>query len=69
MTLPVSIAEKLQQMLLQKISFPASALKNTVVEKMLQDGVLQKRMSGKSKTGRLFVSLISLYRSTSLAIT
>ena len=49
MTLPVSIAEKLQQMLLQKISFPASALKNTVVEKMLQDGVLQKRMSGKSR--------------------
>jgi hypothetical protein len=49
MTLPISIAQKLQQMLLQHISYPASALKHAMVEKMLLDGVLQKRLSGKSK--------------------
>ena len=49
MTLPISIARKLQQMLAQETSFPASALKHLAVEKMVQDGVLQKRISGKSK--------------------
>jgi hypothetical protein len=49
MTLPISLAAKLQQMLFEGISFPASVLKNTAVEKMLDDGVLQKRLSGKNK--------------------
>jgi Uncharacterized protein conserved in bacteria C-term(DUF2220) len=49
MTLPISIAEKLQLMLQQETSFPASGIKHSAVEKMLNDGVLQKRISGKSK--------------------
>jgi hypothetical protein len=50
MTLPLSIAQKLQQLLPGDSSMPASALKHAVVEKMLLDGVLQKRLSGKSKS-------------------
>ncbi|MES2646436.1 MAG: hypothetical protein V4717_06140 [Bacteroidota bacterium] len=50
MTLPISIAIKLQQMLLEGISFPASLLKHVAIEKMLEDGVLQRRLSGKSKS-------------------
>lgn len=49
MTLPISIADKLQQLLQQETGLPASALKHGVIEKMIQDGVLQKRISGKSK--------------------
>lgn len=49
MTLPISIAEKLQQLLQPGASLPASALKHVAVEKMISDGVLQKRISGKSK--------------------
>ncbi|MEO7309908.1 MAG: hypothetical protein ABIX01_05900 [Chitinophagaceae bacterium] len=49
MTLPISIAEKLQQLLQPEASLPASALKHAVVETMINDGVLQKRISGKSK--------------------
>ena len=49
MILPISIAQKLQQMLLQNISFPASALKHAVIDRMILDGILQKRLSGKSK--------------------
>ncbi len=49
MTLPISIAEKLLQLLQPETSFPASAIKHIVVEKMMSDGVLQKRISGKSK--------------------
>lgn len=49
MSFPLSIAQKLQQMLLQGISYPASALKHAVVDSMVGDGVLQKRVSGKSK--------------------
>ena len=50
MTLPISIAQKLDQMLMQETCLPASALKHAAVEKMLQDGVLEKRISGKSKS-------------------
>ncbi len=49
MTLPISIAEKLQQLLQPGTSFPASAMKHVVVEKMINDGVLQKQIIGKSK--------------------
>ncbi len=49
MTLPISIAEKLQQLLQPGSSLPASVLKHVAVEKMISDGVLQKRISGKSK--------------------
>ncbi|MES2774545.1 MAG: hypothetical protein V4722_10190 [Bacteroidota bacterium] len=50
MTLPISIAEKLLPLLQLGASIPASALKHVMVEKMLNDGLLQKRISGKSKS-------------------
>ena len=49
MTLPIAIAEKLRQLLVDRTSLPASDLKGVVVEKMFNDGVLQKRLIGKSK--------------------
>jgi hypothetical protein len=49
MTLPISIAEKLHRMLKDESTIPSSAFKGMVLEKMVNDGVLQKRLEGKSK--------------------
>jgi hypothetical protein len=54
MKLPVSIANKLLQML-QGERLPASTLQNAIVTKMLEDGVIQKQQTGKTKA-LLFVT-------------
>ncbi len=48
MKLPISIAKKLLQMV-QGERLPASSLQYDVVQKMVEDGVVQKIQSGKSK--------------------
>ncbi len=48
MILPVGIAIKLQH-LLQGTPLPASALQHAVVTKMLEDGIIQKQQTGKTK--------------------
>ena len=54
MKLPLHIANKLLQ-LLQGEHLPASSLKHAVVTKMLEDGVIQKQQTGKTKA-LLFLS-------------
>jgi hypothetical protein len=54
MKLPVSIANKLLQ-LLQGERLPASILQHAIVTKMLEDGVIQKQQAGKTKA-LLFIS-------------
>jgi hypothetical protein len=54
MTLPIGIANKLLQ-LLQGEHLPASTLQHAVVTKMLEDGVIQKQQTGKTKAV-LFIS-------------
>jgi hypothetical protein len=54
MKLPVSIANKLLQ-LLQGERLPASTLQHAVVTKMLEDGVIQKQQTSKTKA-LLFVT-------------
>ena len=49
MKLPLHIAQKLQQLLLPGSSLPASAIKHSIVNKMLQDGMLQKQQTSNSK--------------------
>jgi hypothetical protein len=48
MTLPIGIANKLLQ-LLHGEPLPASTLQHAVVTKMLEDGVIQKQQTGKTK--------------------
>lgn len=47
--LPIHIAVKLQEMIAGNIAVPASALKHPAINKMLEDGVLQKKQIGKTK--------------------
>jgi len=47
--LPLHIAVKLQQAITGNIELPASSIKHVVVDKMLADGVLQKKQVGKTK--------------------
>ena len=54
MKLPLHIANKVLQ-LLQGEHLPASSLKHAVVTKMLEDGVIQKQQTGKTKA-LLFLS-------------
>ena len=54
MKLPVGIANKLLQML-QGERLPASTLQHPTVTKMLEDGVIQKQQTGKTKA-LLFIS-------------
>jgi len=49
MKLPLSIATKIRQLLLDTNSFPASVMKHNTVNKMLEDGVLLKKIIGKSQ--------------------
>lgn len=49
MKLPLHIAQKLQQLLLPGSSLPASTIKHSIVNKMLQDGILQKQQISNSK--------------------
>ncbi|MDB5246974.1 MAG: hypothetical protein JWQ40_1368 [Segetibacter sp.] len=54
MKLPIGIVNKLLQ-LLQGEQLPASTLQHAVVTKMLEDGVIQKQQTGKTKA-LLFIS-------------
>lgn len=49
MVLPLHIAQKLQQLLLPETSVPGSEMKHNVVNKMLDDGILQKKQTSKSR--------------------
>jgi hypothetical protein len=60
MKLPVSIANKLLQ-LLQGERLPASALQHAVVTKMLEDGVIQKQQTGKTKALLFVTNTTSLH--------
>jgi hypothetical protein len=47
--LPLSIAQKLKQLTAPGSSLPASAIKHEVITKMLEDGLLQQRLSGRTR--------------------
>lgn len=49
MTLPLHIAKKIQEMLTIEAGVPASAMHHSIVQKMLEDGILQKKQQGKTK--------------------
>ena len=49
MKLPIHIAKKLQQLLQPGASIANSAMQHSVVTKMLEDGLLQKQQTGKTK--------------------
>ncbi|HEY9259239.1 hypothetical protein [Chitinophaga sp.] len=49
MVLPLHIAQKLQQLLLPETAVPGSGMKHNVVNKMLEDGILQKKQISKSR--------------------
>ncbi len=49
MKLPIHIAKKLQQLLQPGTSIASSAMQHGVVTKMLEDGLLQKQQTGKTK--------------------
>jgi hypothetical protein len=49
MKLPLQIAKKIAQLLLPNTSLPSSLMKHAVVNKMLEDGMLQKQQIGNSK--------------------
>ena len=49
MQLPLHIAKKLRQLLLQDDKIPGSAMRHPVVDKMLDDRVLQKQQISKTK--------------------
>lgn len=49
MKLPLQIAKKIQQLLLPNESITSSSMKHAIVEKMLQDGVLQKQQTSNTK--------------------
>jgi hypothetical protein len=55
MELPLHIAQKLQQLLTPGSSLPASLMKHTVVNKLLEDGILHKQQSSKQRA-LLFIS-------------
>ncbi len=50
MKLSISIANKLRAMVKDGSSVPASSMQGSVVEKMVEDGVLQKRQTGRTKS-------------------
>ena len=54
MKLPIHIAKKLQQLLLPGTSVASSTMQHAVVTKMLEDGLLQKKQIGKTKSS-LFI--------------
>src|SRR4051794_21468592 len=60
MKLPSHIATKLLQML-QGEQIPASILQHSVVTKMLEDGVIQKQQTGKSKALLFISNAASMY--------
>ena len=49
MKLPIHIAKKLQQLLQPGTSIASSTMQHAVVTKMLEDGLLQKQQTGKTK--------------------
>lgn len=50
MKLPLHIAKKIQQLLLPGTTMPGSSMQHAVITKMMEDGILQKRQTGKTKT-------------------
>ncbi|MDQ6815519.1 MAG: hypothetical protein M3040_17455, partial [Bacteroidota bacterium] len=60
MKLPLSIANKLLQML-QGEQLPGSNLQHAVVAKMLEDGVIQKQQTGKTKTLFFIANVASMH--------
>src|SRR3954452_5665083 len=60
MKLPVGIANKLLQML-QGERLPASTLQHLLVTKMLEDGVIQKQQTGKTKALLFITNTASMH--------
>jgi hypothetical protein len=48
--LPLSIAQKLKQLTTPGSSLPASTLRHSIITQMLDDGLLQRQVKGRSKT-------------------
>lgn len=54
MQLPLSIAKKIQQLLRTGERLASSSMQHAIVNKMLEDGLLQKQITGKTK-GLIFI--------------